>query len=416
MSREIKRGFLRLLVVGLTFGVFLTPAQAQRDNSNNLTGTYTIDVSKSEEVSDIVESANRNNRLTADQKEDLEDKLDAPETITMDVRGNRVTLSTSATSPVTFTADGRMQNVRASDGSNIRVRTTLRNNELKISSLGGGTDYTITLTSTDSGRSLRVTRMVTTNYLRQTVFADSFYNKTSSYADINSGNSNVPNTDDGDYSNSDSKDDGGYSSSDSNDRTSTNNYPSNDRNYPTTTTRSGDFYVPNGTVLTGTLENNITTKASQNNDRFRLTVDSPNEYRGAVIEGYLSGLERSGKVSGNSKLTLNFETIRLRNGQTYDFAGVLQSITDPQGKTVKINDEGEVKGDSRTKETVKRGGIGAGLGAIIGGIIGGGKGAIIGATIGGGAGAGSVIAQGKDDLELEQGSQITVQSTSPDRR
>ncbi len=415
MSREIKKGFLRFLVFGLTFGVFLTQANAQRSNSNDLTGTYQLNVSKSENVSDIVETANRNNRMTRDQKEDLEDKLDAPESITIDVRGNQVTLSTSIASPVTFTADGRTQTAQGSNGSNVRVRTSLRNNELKISSLGGESDYTITLTSIENGKSLRVTRMVTTNYLRQTVFADSYYSKTSSYSNTNSRNSDDPYSDDDGYSNNDSDDDG-YSSSDPNDRGSTNNYPDDNKNYPKTTTRNGDFYVPNGTVLTGTLDNKITTKASQNNDRFSLKVESPNEYRGAIVEGYISGIERTGKISGSSKLTLNFETIRLRNGQTYDFAGVLQSITDAQGKTIKINDEGQVKGDSRTKETVKRGGIGAGVGAIIGGIIGGGKGAIIGATIGGGAGAGSVAIEGKDDLELEQGSQITVQSTSPDRR
>lgn len=105
----------------------------------------------------------------------------------------------------------------------------------------------------------------------------------------------------------------------------------------------------------------------------------------------------------------------MRNGQTYDFAGILETITDLNGKVVDINDEGQVKGDSQTKETVKRGGIGAGLGAIIGGILGGGKGAIIGATIGGGAGAGSVILDGKDDVNLEEGSTVTVQSTSPNR-
>ena len=53
--------------------------------------------------------------------------------------------------------------------------------------------------------------------------------------------------------------------------------------------------------------------------------------------------------------------------------------------------------------------IGAGIGAIAGG----GKGAAIGAIIGGSAGAGSVIVQGKEDLELKQGSSITVQASSP---
>lgn len=409
---NIRKSFLRILAFGLAFAVFGIQANAQRNNSNDLTGTYKLDTSRSENVSDIVASATRTNRISRDQKEDLEDKLEAPDSISIDVRGKQVTLSSSNSSSVSLTADGRTQSVRGGNSSSMRVRTTLRRNSLKIVSLSGGTDYTVMFDSIDNGKSLRVTRMVTTDYLRQTVFADSYYTKTDSYASIG----NDRNSRDDDYSGSDSNDDG-YSSSDPKDdgysRTDPN---SNTRNSPRTTTRTGDFYVPNGEVLTGVLESQVTTKASQNNDRFRLTIESPGEYKGAVVEGYLSGIKRSGKVSGSSKLTFNFETIRLRNGRTYDFAGVLQSVTDANGKIIKVNNEGQVKGKSRTKESVKRGGIGAGIGAVIGGIFGGGKGAAIGATIGGGAGAGSVAVEGKDDVNLEKGSQMTIQSTSPNRR
>ena len=79
---------------------------------------------------------------------------------------------------------------------------------------------------------------------------------------------------------------------------------------------------------------------------------------------------------------------------------ISKRIKDQNGKPVKVDTEGTAKGDSQTKETAKRGGIGAGLGAVIGAVAGGGKGAAIGAIIGGGAGAGSVIAQGRDDIQL----------------
>ena len=144
-----------------------------------------------------------------------------------------------------------------------------------------------------------------------------------------------------------------------------------------------------------------------------MTVQSPDEFRGATIEGYISGVGRSGKVTGRSNVTLNFERITLRNGQTYDFAGYLQSVKDATGKEVKVDTEGTAKGESQTKETAKRGGIGAGIGAVIGAIAGGVKGAAIGAMIGGGAGAGSVAIQGNGDLQLGKGSSITVQSSSP---
>jgi hypothetical protein len=247
---------------------------------------------------------------------------------------------------------------------------------------------------------LKVTRRITTPYLSQTVFADSIYTKTDTVArgDQDSNRRSSDNSN------------GSYSSSDPNDR----NAPYG--NAPNAGPgRNGDFVVPNGTIITGTLENTIDTKVSQNNDRFKMTVQSPLDFRGAVIEGYISGVGRSGRVSGNSNITFNFETITLRDGRRYDFAGYLQAIKDQNGKIVKVDTEGTAKGDSQTKETAKRGGIGAGAGAILGAIIGGGKGAVLGAIIGGGAGAGSVIAQGRDDVQLMPGSTITIQASSPVR-
>lgn len=443
MSR-FRKSFLSFLALGLFLSGLSFEVNAQRNSLPQLSGTYQLDTSKSENIANVVDNAARRNRISATQKKDLKDKLESPTTVSIDVRGNSVTLSSSLASPVTFRADGTTQTIGSS-----RLRATLRGEELRVSSVGGGTDYLLTFVSIDSGRSLRVTRMVTTAYLPQTIYADSYYNKSGAYSaanrndtypnddgysgsntgttDVYSGN----NTNDDGYSSSDPQDDG-YSRPDSttnyptndrnyptNDRNYPNNnnrnYPNNNKNYPRTTTRSGNFYVPNGAILSGSLQNRISTEASRENDRFSLVLDSPNEYRGAVLEGYLTGVERSGRISGSPKLTFNFERIRLRNGQTYDFAGILQNVTDANGRIIDINNEGQIKGDSQTKETVKRGGIGAGIGAILGGILGGGKGAIIGATIGGGAGAGSVILNGKDDVELEQGSTISVQSTSPNR-
>jgi hypothetical protein len=362
---------------------------------------------RSENTGDIIADSNIAN---GSQRRDLEEKLQSPEQIAIDVRGNQVILASSNASPISFVADGTTRNETA-NGRTIRVRAALRGQELTVSSLGGETDYTVTFTSIDGGRSLKVTRRITTDYLNQTVFADSIYQKSDNIARLGingTQNTNQTTSQRGDAS----ADDEAYSSSDQNDRYGSNNYPNN--NYPTTSTvRRGDYIVPNGTIITGILENEINTKASQSGDRFRMTVQAPNQFRGATIEGYISGMTRSGQVSGRSQVTFNFERITLRNGQTYDFAGFLQSVTDQNGKSVRVDAEGAAKGDNQTTETVKRGGIGAGLGAIIGAIAGGGKGAAIGAIIGGSAGAGSVLVLGKEELELKQGSTITVQASSP---
>ncbi len=373
--------------------------RSNSSNSYSLTGTYKLNASRSEDARDIAARAIRDGSVqnNPNAQSDLEDKLQSPEQLTIEVRGSSVTLASSNAPQITFTADGRDRTEKLADGRTLRLRSTLRGQELTIASLGGDTDYTVIFASIEGGKAMRVTRRVTTDYLRQTVFSESIYEKIDSIARFE----NNPNyNDDGNYSSNDSQD---------NRNNSANNYPT------TRTGRTGDFIVPNGTIITGILEKDIDTKVSQNNDRFELVVQSPNEYRGAIIEGYISGVNRSGKVSGNSQITFNFERIRMSNGQTSEFAGLLKSATDENGKVVKIDTEGTAKGDSQTKETVKRGGIGAGVGAIIGAIAGGGKGAAIGAIIGGSAGAGSVIVQGKDDLQLKAGSSITVQASTPNR-
>ena len=362
---------------------------------NGLTGTYQLDPARSESTADIIS----NSRVGASQRQDLESKLEAPEQIALDVRGNQVTLASTKAAPITIIADGREKSEQAS-GRTIRVRATLRGDELTLSSLGGETDYTITFVPTDNGRTLKVTRRITTEYLRETIFADSVYNKTDAVAGLGIIRNTRGNT----------PDNGTYSSNDPTDRTGTYGGSPN-INMP----RLGEFVVPNGMIVTAILENEINTKVSQNNDRFKMTVQSPDEYRGATIEGYISGVGRSGQVSGRSNITFNFERITLRGGKSYDFAGSLQGIKDQNGKVVKVDTEGTAKGESQTKETVKRGGIGAGIGAIIGAIAGGGKGAAIGAIIGGGAGAGSVAVMGRDDVQLLKGSTITVQASSPIR-
>ena len=131
-----------------------------------------------------------------------------------------------------------------------------------------------------------------------------------------------------------------------------------------------------------------------------------------MIEGYLTRVERSGRVTGSPEIGFEFDTIRLRNSGTYDFSGYIEQVRTPNGDKVKVDNEGSVKEkNGQTERTVLRGGIGAAIGAIIGGIAGGGKGAAIGAAVGAGAGAGSVIVQGRDDLQLDNGTEFTIHTT-----
>lgn len=377
-----------------------------------LSGTYDLDTARSESVDDVVADT----KLGTVQLEDLKEKLVAPEQIAIDIRGTQVTLATTNAQPVVFVADGREKTEQSPTGKTVRLKATLTGDKLVVSSLGGETDYTITFTSDSNGKVMKVSRRITTDYLSQTVFAESVYNKTDSVAQLGiKGGATTSNTS--------SDPNGGYSDNDnsgtiSNGGTGVNNGNGGSRTGAPSavTSRPGNYTVPNGLSITGILDNEINTKVSQNNDRFKMTVQSPDEFRGATIEGYVSGIQRSGAVNGEPKMTLNFQKITLRNGQTYDFAGNLQSVQALNGKNATVDNEGTIKGESQTRQTAKRGGIGAGIGAVIGAIAGGGKGAVIGAIIGGGGGAGSVAIQGKGDIQLQQGSTVTVVSSSPLQR
>ena len=110
------------------------PQPVRTASSNTLTGTYRLDTARSESVADILSSTN----VQSGQKQDLESKLEAPEEIALLVRGDQVTLASSKAAPVTVSADGR-EKTENTGGKTVRMRTTLRGQELVVSSLGGET-------------------------------------------------------------------------------------------------------------------------------------------------------------------------------------------------------------------------------------------------------------------------------------
>jgi hypothetical protein len=176
---------------------------------------------------------------------------------------------------------------------------------------------------------------------------------------------------------------------------------------------SNAFLVSDGTPIVGVLNTPLSSRAARSGDTFTMTVTQPSEYRDAKIYGRISGVKRSGKLTGRSQLTLNFDRIRLPNGSSYRFAGLVESLRVPNGESINVDNEGTIQEKNQTTKTGTRAGIGTGAGALIGAIAGGGKGAAIGAIIGAGAGAGSVYAQGRTDLNLNAGTEIRLRATAP---
>ena len=108
-------------------------------------------------------------------------------------------------------------------------------------------------------------------------------------------------------------------------------------------------------------------------------------------------------------MNLAFDSVELRDGRRGVLHGYVTRVYgDDSGKA---DNEGGIQSGSRTNQTIKRSGIGAGVGAIIGGIAGGGKGAAIGLIVGGAGGAGSLAIKGSKELKIESGTEMLVHVT-----
>src|SRR5207253_8653900 len=166
--------------------------------------------------------------------------------------------------------------------------------------------------------------------------------------------------------------------------------------------------VPIGTNLKIRLNDTLSSKESRAGDRFTATAIDPVRFNEATVHGHIRSIVKSGKVQGRTTMNLAFDSIDLTDGKH----GVLHGyVTKVYGAKGAADNEGGVQSESRGKQTLKRSGIGATAGAIIGGIAGGGKGAAIGLILGGAGGAGSIAMQGGKELKLESGTEMLVHVT-----
>jgi hypothetical protein len=110
--------------------------------------------------------------------------------------------------------------------------------------------------------------------------------------------------------------------------------------------------------------------------------------KGTELSGTITDAKESGRVKGKASIAFRFERVRF-DGENYPI------------QTARVTIEaGQNKGDD-----VKKGGAGAGLGAIVGGIAGGGTGAAIGAVAGG---TGAVMATKGREVEVAPGTVVTA--------
>jgi hypothetical protein len=172
-------------------------------------------------------------------------------------------------------------------------------------------------------------------------------------------------------------------------------------------TPANSSVLPTGSALDVTLDKEIGTKSSRVGDEFSTTVASPVLAQngetvvpaGAKIYGKVTGLTTSNHVGEAAAIRIDFERL-VMNGLSYPFNATVSATNL------------ETHGDSRS-ETLKKAGIGAAAGAVLGAVLSGGdlQKILVGGALG--AAAGTAISLGVSDTEavLPAGTTLKLQST-----
>ena len=164
-----------------------------------------------------------------------------------------------------------------------------------------------------------------------------------------------------------------------------------------------EVLLPAGTPLVLELRSRLASDTSQveNTVRARLheRVSIEGETvlpAGTPVVGFVTNVERSGRVKGRARLALRFTVLR-HDGAEYGLR----------------SKEIERVADSTKAEDAAKVGIGTGAGAAVGAVLGGGSGAAKGAAIGAAAGTGTVLATRGEDVRLDVGEVLETQLTAP---
>jgi hypothetical protein len=173
---------------------------------------------------------------------------------------------------------------------------------------------------------------------------------------------------------------------------------------------ASDFLVPEDTALRVRLDDTLTSTDSRVGDPFSATVVDEGDYRNARVYGHVAEVDLSGKIKGRTSLMLRFDRLVMPDGRRSPIhAEIVELYHAPSGEKVDV--EGAIESSSRGRKTAEHTAIGAGAGALLGGIFGGGKGAGIGSVIGGVGGLGTTAFHGHQKITLNSGQEMMIRIT-----
>ena len=403
MTNTRSLGLLSLVV--LTAGSLSVAAEGpqrngpQRNVYSRMSGTYELESTRGDNPQRAVDAATRS--LPPERRDrvyqSLINRLEPPATIAIDRNGTTVTITSSRGPRATFDADGRTRNEVGPNGRAMSTRAEFTGDRLSVSTSGNrGSDFQVTFEPLNNGNGLRVTRSLDNEELGRPITVQSYYRR-------------IANQPRWDLYASDSRPDSAYGAGYG--AGSRSGYPP----APAYPPPAGDVVVPDGTRLIATLDTPLSTRTSRSGERFTMTVRGPAQFEGARIDGVVSRVNPYRQGSNTADMMVNFETIHLRGGRTSEFRAILNSVRTPDGATLRVDVEGGVRDVTTNDTRIEHGAIGAAVGAIIGAIAGGGKGAAVGAAVGAvvGASGGVILVEGRDQLDLPPGTEVTITATAP---
>lgn len=170
------------------------------------------------------------------------------------------------------------------------------------------------------------------------------------------------------------------------------------------------FTVPRDLALRIRLDDTLTSTDSQVGDPFSATVVDEGEYQNARVYGHISQIDMSGRLKGHTTMMLRFDRLVMPDGRRAPIhAEIVQLYHAPSGEKVDV--EGAIESGGRSRTTIVHTAIGAGAGALLGGIFGGGKGAGIGSVVGGAGGLGTTAFHGHQKITLSSGLEMLIRIT-----
>jgi hypothetical protein len=171
-----------------------------------------------------------------------------------------------------------------------------------------------------------------------------------------------------------------------------------------------NFQVPEDIALRIRLDDTLTSTDSQVGDPFSATVVDRGEYQNARVYGHITQIDMSGKIKGHTSMMLRFDRLVMPDGRRAPIhAEIVELYHAPSGEKVDV--EGAIESGGRGRKTIEHTVIGAGAGALLGGIFGGGKGAGIGSIIGGAGGLGTTALHGRQKITLGSGQEMLIRVT-----